>query len=112
MKDIVERLRWSSGEIYDDLKIEAADEIERLRTDSDTITVDDLKIGAHTARFEEDRQLQTGGSHGKGTPSKSLRASPKRRDELPSSSDIIDEDFTGGLASTDYLEKLRNGELS
>ena len=36
----------------------------------------------------------------------------RRRDELPSSSDIIDKDFTGGLASTEYLEKLRNGELS
>ena len=36
----------------------------------------------------------------------------RRRDELPSSSDIINKDFTGGLASTEYLEKLRNGELS
>ena len=34
------------------------------------------------------------------------------RDELPSSADIINKDFTGGLASTEYLEKLRNGELS
>ncbi len=36
----------------------------------------------------------------------------RRRDELPSSSDIINKDFTGGLASAEYLEKLRNGELS
>lgn len=36
----------------------------------------------------------------------------RRRDELPSSSDIINKDFTSGLASTEYLEKLRNGELS
>jgi hypothetical protein len=32
--------------------------------------------------------------------------------ELPSASDIVDENFTGGLRSEDYLEKLRNGELS
>ena len=36
----------------------------------------------------------------------------RHRDELPSSSDIINKNFTGGLASTEYLEKLRNGELS
>lgn len=34
------------------------------------------------------------------------------RGELPSSSDIINKDFTAGLTSTEYLEKLRNGELS
>jgi hypothetical protein len=32
--------------------------------------------------------------------------------ELPSASDIVNENFTGGLKSEDYLEKLRNGELS
>ena len=36
----------------------------------------------------------------------------RRRNELPSSSDIINKDFTGGLTSTEYLEKLRNGDLS
>ena len=36
----------------------------------------------------------------------------RHRDELPSSSDIINKNFTGGLASAEYLEKLRNGELS
>ena len=35
----------------------------------------------------------------------------RSREELPSSSDIINKDFTGGLASIEYLEKLRNGEL-
>ena len=34
------------------------------------------------------------------------------RDELPSASDIVDKDFTGGMGSEEYLEKLRNGELS
>lgn len=29
---------------------------------------------------------------------------------LPSLGDIIDRQFTGGLSSTDYLERLRNGE--
>jgi hypothetical protein len=32
--------------------------------------------------------------------------------ELPSASEIVNEHFTGGLRSEDYLEKLRNGELS
>ena len=36
----------------------------------------------------------------------------RHRNELPSSSDIINKNFTGGLASAEYLEKLRNGELS
>jgi len=34
------------------------------------------------------------------------------RHELPSSDDIINEDFTGGMRSEEYLEKLRSGELS
>jgi hypothetical protein len=34
------------------------------------------------------------------------------REELPSASDIVDEDFTGGLKSEDYLERLRNGNLT
>jgi hypothetical protein len=33
-------------------------------------------------------------------------------DELPSSSDIIDRNFTDGLRSEEHLEKLRNGKLS
>lgn len=36
----------------------------------------------------------------------------RSRDELPSASDIVDRDFTGGVGSEEYLEKLRNGELS
>jgi hypothetical protein len=36
----------------------------------------------------------------------------RSRSELPNVDDIIDPDFTGGLRSEDYLEKLRNGELS
>jgi hypothetical protein len=34
------------------------------------------------------------------------------RDELPRANDIIDENFTGGLKSEEYLERLRNGNLS
>jgi hypothetical protein len=34
------------------------------------------------------------------------------RDELPRPGDIIDENFTSGLRSEDYLERLRNGNLS
>jgi hypothetical protein len=34
------------------------------------------------------------------------------REELPRASEIIDEDFTGGLKSEEYLEALRNGSLS
>ncbi|HXZ00413.1 MAG TPA: hypothetical protein VEI03_10460 [Stellaceae bacterium] len=34
------------------------------------------------------------------------------KDELPSAKDIIDEKFTGGLRSEEYLERLRNGDLS
>ncbi|MBN9261091.1 MAG: hypothetical protein J0I57_23355 [Hyphomicrobium sp.] len=36
----------------------------------------------------------------------------RSRSELPDVDDIIDPDFTGGLKSEEYLEKLRNGELS
>lgn len=32
--------------------------------------------------------------------------------ELPSTDDILDKDFTGGLSSEDYLEKLRDGRLA
>jgi hypothetical protein len=32
--------------------------------------------------------------------------------ELPSAADIIDRNFTGGLQSEQYLEKLRNGDFS
>ena len=31
--------------------------------------------------------------------------------ELPSVDDILDEDFTGGLRTEEYLERLRNGQL-
>ena len=34
------------------------------------------------------------------------------RGELPRASEIIDENFTGGLKSEEYLERLRNGNLS
>jgi hypothetical protein len=34
------------------------------------------------------------------------------KEELPSANDIIDENFTGGLKSEEYLERLRNGNLS
>jgi hypothetical protein len=34
------------------------------------------------------------------------------REELPRADDIIDENFTGGLKSEEYLERLRNGNLS
>jgi hypothetical protein len=36
----------------------------------------------------------------------------RERGELPTIEDILDEDFTGGLRSEDYLERLRNGDLS
>ena len=32
--------------------------------------------------------------------------------ELPRASEIVDENFTGGLKSEEYLERLRNGNLS
>ncbi len=34
------------------------------------------------------------------------------RDELPRAGEIVDENFTGGLKSEEYLERLRNGNLS
>lgn len=34
------------------------------------------------------------------------------RTQLPSADDILDENFTGGVRSEDYLENLRNGNLS
>jgi hypothetical protein len=34
------------------------------------------------------------------------------RSELPTVDDILDEDFTGGLISVEYLAKLRDGQLS
>jgi len=34
------------------------------------------------------------------------------REELPQASEIVDENFTGGLKSEEYLERLRNGNLS
>ena len=34
------------------------------------------------------------------------------REELPRPGEIVDEDFTGGLRSEEYLERLRNGNLS
>jgi hypothetical protein len=34
------------------------------------------------------------------------------REELPCASEIVDENFTGGLKSEEYLERLRNGNLS
>jgi hypothetical protein len=34
------------------------------------------------------------------------------REELPRASEIVDENFTGGLKSEEYLERLRNGNLS
>lgn len=36
----------------------------------------------------------------------------RKRGELPNADDIIDPNFTNGLGSEDYLERLRNGELS
>ena len=36
----------------------------------------------------------------------------RSRNDLPDIDDIIDPDFTGGLKSEDYLERLRNGDLS
>jgi hypothetical protein len=34
------------------------------------------------------------------------------REELPRANEILDENFTGGLRSEEYLERLRNGNLS
>jgi hypothetical protein len=36
----------------------------------------------------------------------------KPRTELPTIDDILDEDFTGGLRSEEYLDRLRDGRLS
>lgn len=36
----------------------------------------------------------------------------KERSELPEIDDILDENFTGGIESGDYLERLRDGNLS
>jgi hypothetical protein len=36
----------------------------------------------------------------------------RNRRDLPDIDDIIDQDFTGGLRSEEYLERLRDGELS
>ena len=36
----------------------------------------------------------------------------RSRSELPQIDDIIDPDFTGGLRSEEYLDRLRSGELS
>lgn len=36
----------------------------------------------------------------------------RKRSELPDLDDILDEGFTGGLRSEDYLERLRNGGFS
>jgi len=33
------------------------------------------------------------------------------RSELPQAEDIVDHDFTGGLRSEEYLERLRDGSL-
>jgi hypothetical protein len=46
-------------------------------------------------------------SHVEATTVRFLRS----RQELPDIDDIIDPDFTGGLRSEVYLEKLRNGEI-
>lgn len=35
----------------------------------------------------------------------------KQRHELPSLDEILDETFTSGMRTEDYLEKLRNGEI-
>jgi hypothetical protein len=35
----------------------------------------------------------------------------RSKEELPGSADIIDENFTGGLRSEDYLDRLRDGAL-
>lgn len=34
------------------------------------------------------------------------------KDELPGVDDILDDEFTGGLKTEEYLERLRNGRLS
>lgn len=36
----------------------------------------------------------------------------RAKEELPRPGDIVDVNFTGGLKSEEYLERLRNGELS
>ena len=36
----------------------------------------------------------------------------RSKDELPSTDDILDSDFTGGLSSEQYLERLRDGSVS
>lgn len=36
----------------------------------------------------------------------------RTRDELPGVDDILDPDFTNGIRSEEYLDKLRNGKLS
>jgi len=36
----------------------------------------------------------------------------RSRGELPDIDDIQDENFTGGLSSEEYLERIRNGDLS
>ncbi|MFM9842535.1 MAG: hypothetical protein ACKVOI_06155 [Dongiaceae bacterium] len=36
----------------------------------------------------------------------------RQRNELPAVDDILDENFTGGVSSEDYLENLRNGDHS
>jgi len=36
----------------------------------------------------------------------------RSKDELPRAGDIVDINFTGGLKSEEYLERLRNGEFS
>ena len=36
---------------------------------------------------------------------------PKPRSELPNANDILEENFTGGLRTEEYLERLRNGSL-
>jgi hypothetical protein len=34
------------------------------------------------------------------------------RDELPRAIDIVDANFTSGLTSEEYLERLRNGDFA
>jgi hypothetical protein len=37
---------------------------------------------------------------------------PRPRAELPNADEIVDENFTGGLPTQEYLERLRNGSLN
>jgi hypothetical protein len=37
---------------------------------------------------------------------------PRPRSDLPSANDILDENFTGGLRTEEYLERLRDGSLN